>query len=279
MILTIEPLSGVTIKKVLGTKPPKQVGSTPLKPDTPHPLKKKRDSSEDSEEKNEATPSSTNQLSEEQKLREIEEQKIFEIAEAQPGKETPEYIYLGDFYSEETRDIVFYLQLPHHPEPTAEFKIANLSLNYYNVISEKYEKVTAECFVKRSPEIPVIQTRDFALDLQINRLTAAAAMEEAQGQNKDITKARQILLTAISRLKTSISVEDPFTQSLIADLNEILGDMKDKASFEKVAVAKMVWIADAHQKQRAVGKAGISYQNSAKKKMQDKAKEYSKSKK
>jgi len=44
MILTIEPLSGVTIKKVLGTKPAKQVALapvTPLKPDTPHPKKRK----------------------------------------------------------------------------------------------------------------------------------------------------------------------------------------------------------------------------------------------
>jgi len=293
MILTIEPLSGVTIKKVLGSKPPKQSGGggggTPLKVDTPHPGKKTQaQGSSSNEDENDNDDDQILQKekkdqklreTEEQKLREIEEQKLRDIEEAQPGKETPEYLQLGDFYSEETRDIVFYLQLPSHPEPTPEFKIANITMNYYNVITEKYDKVSAQCVVKRSPEIPVSQTRDFSLDLQINRLTAAAAMEEAQTHNHDMAKARQIISTAIARLKASISVQDPFTESLIADLNEILGDMKDKATFERVAVAKMAWKGDAHKKQRAIGSAGTGYQTSAKSKMQAKAKEYSKEKK
>jgi len=151
-------------------------------------------------------------------------------------------------------------------------------MHYYNVITEKYDKVSTPCFVRRSPEIPVIQTRDFSLDLQINRLTAAAAMEEAQTK-KDLNQAKQLVQAAIARLKTSISAADPFTQSLIADLQEILGDMKDKTTFQKVAVAKMAWKGDAHMKQRATGNAGISYQNKAKQKMQIKAKEYSMKKK
>jgi hypothetical protein len=151
-------------------------------------------------------------------------------------------------------------------------------MHYYNVITQKYDKVSTPCFVRRSPEIPVIQTRDFSLDLQINRLTAAAAMEEAQTK-KDLNQAKQLVQAAIARLKTSISAADPFTQSLIADLQEILGDMKDKTTFQKVAVAKMAWKGDAHMKQRATGNAGISYQNKAKQKMQIKAKEYSMKKK
>jgi len=208
----------------------------------------------------------------------VEDQKRLELEEAAPGKDTPEVMLLGDFYSEETRDVVFYLQLPEYLEPTPEFKVANVSLHYYNVISERYDKISTTCYVKRSPEIPVIQTRDFALDLQINRLTAAAAMEEAQTKT-DLNQAKQLVISAITRLKNSISANDPFTQSLIADLQEILGDMKDKSSFQKVAVAKMAWKGDAHMKQRAVGNAGITYQNSAKFSMQEKAKVYSKSKK
>jgi len=53
MVLTIEPLSGVTIKKVLGSKPPKSIGAAATSathPDTPHPRKKKISSSESSEE-------------------------------------------------------------------------------------------------------------------------------------------------------------------------------------------------------------------------------------
>jgi len=151
--------------------------------------------------------------------------------------------------------------------------VANITLNYYNVLTETYEKVSVPCFVRRSPEIPVQQTRDFSLDLQINRLTAAAAMEEAQTK-KDVNQARQLVSSAISRLKSSISADDHFTQSLIADLQEILEDMKDTNTFQKVAVAKMAWKGDAHKKQRQVGNAGGSYQTSAKVSMQLKAKEY-----
>jgi len=247
---------------------------SPGKIDTPHPRKKQVSSSEsDEEEKKSPTTESADQ-----KLLDIEEQKKLELEEAAPGKDATEHLFLGDFYSEETRDIVFYVQLPKTEQPIPEFKLANISLHYYNVITEKYDKVSTVCVVKRSPEIPIIQTRDYSLDLQINRLTAAAAMEEAQTKT-DLNEAKKLVQTAIARLKLSISAADPFTQSLIADLQEILGDMKDKTSFQKVAVAKMAWKGDAHMKQRAAGNAGISYQNNAKQKMQMKAKEYSKSKK
>jgi len=147
-----------------------------------------------------------------------------------------------------------------------------ITLNYYNVITETYDKVSVPCSVKRSPEIPVFQTRDFQLDLQINRLTAAAAMEEAQVL-KDMNQAKKIVQTAIARLKGSISASDPFTQSLLDDLEEILGDMKDNSSFQRVAVAKMAWKGNAHLNQRCAGRAGVGYQNKAKMSMQMKAKE------
>jgi hypothetical protein len=282
MILTIEPLSGVTIKKVLGSKPPKSSGAKASKvTDISAPKKVCQVDDEDIDffgGEQTISPPAPDALEEQQKLNETEEQKKLQIEEAAPGKDTPENLFLGDFYSEETRDVVFYVQLPPHMEPTPEFNIATVSLHYYNVISERYDKVSTTCSVKRSPEIPVIQTRDFALDLQINRLTAAAAMEEAQTKT-DLNQAKQVVLSAITRLKNSISANDPFTQSLIADLQEILGDMKDKSSFQKVAVAKMAWKGDAHMKQRAVGSAGITYQTSAKYSMQEKAKVYSKEKK
>jgi len=279
MILTIEPLSGVTIKKVLGSKPPKSAKAPPPAGDLRAPKKVcVVDEDNDIDIEPEIDPLPPDSLEEQQKRNETEEQKRLELEETAPGKDTPETLSLGDFYSEETRDVVFYVQLPPHLEPTPEFNIANVSLHYYNVISERYDKVSTICTVKRSPEIPVIQTRDFALDLQINRLTAAAAMEEAQTKT-DVNQAKQVVNSAITRLKNSISAGDPFTQSLIADLQEILGDMKDKSSFQRVAVAKMAWKGDAHMKQRAVGSAGITYQTSAKYSMQEKAKVYSKEKK
>jgi len=281
MILTIEPAPGVTIKRVLGSKPPKQQQPQPAtgalaspKVDTPHPNKKTSSDSEDSSMDEDKPSEELQKQEEEKKLQEIERQKLYEAEEAAPGKDSPENLFLGDFYSEETRDVVFYVQLPHNPQPDPEFKIATVTLNYYNVITEKHDRVSVSCFVRRSPEIPTQQTRDLALDLQINRLTAAAAMEEAQ--TKDINQAKQVVTSAITRLKAAISSSDPFTQTLIGDLEEILGDMKDKNSFEKVAVAKMAWKGNAHKNQRACGDAGVTYQNKSKVSMQMKAKEYSK---
>jgi len=56
-----------------------------------------------------------------------------------------------------------------------------------------------------------------------------------------------------------------------------LADMKDTRSYQAVAAKKMAWKGDAHTKQRAVGRAGGSYQTSAKQKMQEKAITYEKS--
>lgn len=283
MILTIEPAPGVTIKQVLGAKPPKQqkakdnaLGS-PIRVDTPHPSKNNKTSSESSdseeEEKKSTPPEDLQKEQEAKKLQELEQQKQFEAEEAAPGKDSPEYLFFGDFYSEETRDVVFYVQLPEISQPDPDFKIATVTLNYYNVITEKYDRVSIPCVIRRSPEIPKQQTRDMALDLQINRLTAAVAMEDAQ--TKNMVEAKKVVTTAITRIKTSISSGEPLSQTLIADLEEILGDMKDSSSFQKVAVAKMAWKGNAHKNQRAVGSAGVTYQNKAKSSMQSKAVEYS----
>jgi len=208
----------------------------------------------------------------------LEEKQKRDAEEAAPGKDSPEHLFLGDFYSEESRDIVFQIQLPSIKKEDQEFKIANVTLRYYNILTESYDMVESSCYIKRSPDTPVDQKRDYALDLQINRLIAAGAMEEAQ-KIKDLPKARAVVNDAIVRIKGSISVEDKFTKGLIDDLNEILGDMKDTSTFQRVAVAKMAWKGDAHSKQRQVGDAGGSYQTSAKTNMQSKAKNFSMEKK
>jgi len=163
--------------------------------------------------------------------------------------------------------LVFYLQLPGLSVPEPDFKIAKVILNYYNVMNCRYEKIVTVCEVKRSPEIPKEQMRDYQMDLQINRLTTATAMEQAQSKT-DLNQAREIISNAIEQLKGSVSASDLFTVSLIADLQEILNDMKDRETFQRVAVAKMAWKGDAHEQQRTIGSAGIQYINSQKKEMQ-----------
>jgi len=192
-----------------------------------------------------------------------------------PGKSEPETIALGDFYSEETRDVICCMQLPAVTDENPEFPIATVTLEYCNVASNETEKVTCVCSVKRSLKAEKNQKRDFELDKQINRLTAAAAMEDAQQVGlSDLNKARQIIKDAISSIEKSISAGDAFSASLIADLEDILSDMKNRTSYQQVAAKKMVWKGDAHTKQRAIGSAGESYQTKPKAKMQTKAKNY-----
>jgi len=152
-----------------------------------------------------------------------------------------------------------------------------VTLEYFNVITNKFELVTNTCYVKRSRDTDKNQKRDSELDKQINRLTAAAAMEAAQQIGRDdLVKARQIISDAISQIKRSISGSDPFSVELVEDLADILSDMKDSSSYEKKAAKKMVWKGEAHKKQRAVGAAGASYQTKSKTEMQSKAVSYEK---
>jgi len=131
----------------------------------------------------------------------------------------------------------------------------------------RYEKVSTQCSVIRSPEIPREQVRDYDLDLQINRLMTAATLEEAR-KNSDMNAARQSLINTLAMLKSSITASDPYVGNLIQDLEEVLGDMRDQQTFQRVAVAKMAWMGDAHEQQRSVGQAGNSYITETKKKMQ-----------
>jgi len=196
-----------------------------------------------------------------------------------PGKKDPEHISLGNIYSEESRDIVCQMQLPKISEDHEKFHVATVELKYFNVITNQYEVVSSPCYIRRSHAAKKSQTRDVNLDKQINRLLAARAMEEAHEIGKsDLPKGRKVISDAILLIKESISAGDALSQELVSDLEEILADMKDSVSYEKKAAKKMAWKGDAHQKQRAVGKAGGSYQTSAKQKMQDKSAMYTEKK-
>jgi len=207
--------------------------------------------------------------------KEVEEVEKARVAqEDTPGKKDPENICLGNFYSEETRDVVCQMQLPAVASDSEKFHVATIVLTYQNVMTNTYEKVTTNCFIGRSHNAPV-QSRDFDLDKQINRLIAAHAMEEArQIGPENLQQARKIISDAISHIKSSLSVGDSLCADLLNDLEDILRDMKDSSSYEKKAKKKMAWKGDAHGKQRAVGGAGGGYQTSAKSCMQIKAAGY-----
>jgi len=109
--------------------------------------------------------------------------------------------------------------------------------------------------------------RDFFLDRQRNRLQAAETIETAKkiADSGDLEKARTMVKTTMATIDQSISAKDELCKQFNVDLKEALDGMVDRQEYQEKGMKKMAWKAQAHEKERAVGKGG--YDTSAKMKM------------
>jgi len=114
------------------------------------------------------------------------------------------------------------------------------------------------------------QVCDYFLDVQRNRLNVADAINRSKqvGDSGDLPKARSILEKEIENIQNSMSAKDDLSKKMIDDLKDALNDMQDKKDYFEKAQKKMVWKAQAHSQERAVGKG--SYETSAKMEMKKK---------
>jgi len=182
-------------------------------------------------------------------------------------------INLGDIYSEESRDIVVMINVPAITAPINEFSPAvNIKLTYFNVTSNKQEQRTTTGYIKRPSETPADQPINLNIDRQRNRLTAAAAMDQASNVNKSDKdargNARDILEAAIKSIKQSATAEDKMCIALVNDLQESVGELEDRNNDYVSVQKKMFAKGGCHSRQR--GQVDM-YENSAKNKMKEKA--------
>ena len=167
-------------------------------------------------------------------------------------------VRLGDIYSEETRNIVCNVNVPTITSEVDSFSIIEFSVSYFNTLTRNLEKITTIATIKRPSETPKNQVIDQSLDRQKNRLITADVIENARkiADVGDLKLAREHLQNAIGQIKNSPSGSDELCKVLIADLEESHKDMENKAEYHSKGVKKMMWKAQAHEKERCVGKGG-----------------------
>eukprot|EP00028_Trichosphaerium_sp_Am-I-7-wt_P005722 CAMPEP_0168528160 /NCGR_PEP_ID=MMETSP0405-20121227/13081_1 /TAXON_ID=498012 /ORGANISM="Trichosphaerium sp, Strain Am-I-7 wt" /LENGTH=460 /DNA_ID=CAMNT_0008551507 /DNA_START=13 /DNA_END=1395 /DNA_ORIENTATION=+ len=160
---------------------------------------------------------------------------------------------LGDMYSEERRNVVAQFELPACGE-SEEFVVATYKTEFFNVMSCVNAVIEQKVVIKRKSELPKEQTRDYFMDVQINRIISSDAMEEGQVVGKsDLKKAQGIVDAAIKYVKESISASDALCIEMIEDLEEIRADMKDRVTYKNKASKKMQSKAMKHRRERGCG--------------------------
>ena len=70
--------------------------------------------------------------------------------------------------------------LPPLDKEIESFDVAEFNLSYFNVVTMSQDKISCIATMKRPSTTPEGQIRDFFLDRQRNRITAAQVMEEAR---------------------------------------------------------------------------------------------------
>jgi Mg-chelatase subunit ChlD len=165
-------------------------------------------------------------------------------------------VRLGDIQSEEKRDIIIVVDLPALDCAEPSFPILKISLSYKNVVTSSMEKKSIVVAVLR-PEITPEQKRDHNLDKQHNRIIAAEALEQASeaGEKGDLQKGKDILTTAISRIKESVSASDEFCVTLVSDLEKCKAGLANKETFKHTGHQTMTHNYMAHSYQRSTNVA------------------------
>lgn len=106
----------------------------------------------------------------------------------------------------------------------------------------------------------IIVQSDFFLDRQRNRLQAADAIANAKAiaDSGDLDKAKSVIQRCMDDIQESLSGKDELCSTLLSDLTEAKDGMKSKNEYYEKGSKKMAWKAQAHEKERAVGKGGYS---------------------
>jgi hypothetical protein len=187
-------------------------------------------------------------------------------------------ITIGDIQSEESRDIIFFLELPAIPSDMPEFPIGQVSLRYISAISAEKEMEEETVYIQRSLEIsPENSLPNIEVAKNKNRLVAAEAMETAAevGAAGDLVTARNLIETAMDSINSSAAVADPFCAGLVEDLKLCQDNMSDKQKWNEKGVFIAKNNCNSHWVQRSNNvnmKAQQSYQTSARNEMQSKVK-------
>ncbi|CAF3369228.1 unnamed protein product [Rotaria sp. Silwood2] len=126
---------------------------------------------------------------------------------------------LNDLNSEESRNIVFQLNVPALVEqPNNNDVIGRVSIEYTDAINGRQIHTSAVPFLlarpaQLAPDSPLLVV-NYALDLQRNRAETSRVLKEAVNE-PNYERARELLNVQLAKIRASVSAQDPLCQKLI----------------------------------------------------------------
>eukprot|EP01130_Rhizamoeba_saxonica_P006624 TRINITY_DN2631_c0_g1_i1.p1 TRINITY_DN2631_c0_g1~~TRINITY_DN2631_c0_g1_i1.p1 ORF type:complete len:488 (+),score=87.75 TRINITY_DN2631_c0_g1_i1:93-1556(+) len=147
-------------------------------------------------------------------------------------------IQMGCIFTGDERSVLFRLSLRKMRDPLNIHRLLSISIEYKNSLTGRVE-IVETCVDAVRPAMPLIQRMPIALDQHINRYSAATALTEAiMLSNKlQFPNAQEKLKNTVASIKKSQSANTLYCRSLVADLNDVISNMKDYVTYQTGAHA------------------------------------------
>eukprot|EP00591_Stephanopyxis_turris_P000546 CAMPEP_0195507294 /NCGR_PEP_ID=MMETSP0794_2-20130614/763_1 /TAXON_ID=515487 /ORGANISM="Stephanopyxis turris, Strain CCMP 815" /LENGTH=528 /DNA_ID=CAMNT_0040633927 /DNA_START=47 /DNA_END=1633 /DNA_ORIENTATION=+ len=149
-------------------------------------------------------------------------------------------INVGDFYAEETRDVLFELRLSNAPSETAVPHVS-VTLSYMDVIHKKAAaSVPVECSIGRPPNGELSPT-DMHVESQWLRVRVIQEMEaadrEARGNNLEAASKR--MQRNIDFILASPANQQPMVMALKTDAQDVIRGFKSASQYRSMGTHTM----------------------------------------
>jgi hypothetical protein len=151
---------------------------------------------------------------------------------------------MGSVSHQECRSVLCRLSLRKMTEDLSEHCLLKVVVQYKNLLTNSMESVESLLKVSRpsiSPPntryfqvtLPVfIFSRPLELDMQLNRLLAVSAIDDALLlAKKDLNGAREVIKDTIQSVESSASRGEPYCEDLVTDLRQCMSGLSENVYF------------------------------------------------
>jgi len=171
-------------------------------------------------------------------------------------------VSINDIQSEENRDIIFELTLPSLNEKKEKQPIIQITAQYKNVVKNQNELKSIVSEVDRD-DTKDVGERNYDIDLQVNRVVAADAMNNADklAQEGKLDEARKILDTAAQAINQSKTAKEVYSVNLVKDIANVQSNLQDRKQYDKIGSKVLKMKKEVHKFQRSVQSSNINNNN------------------
>ena len=191
--------------------------------------------------------------------------KILNVYHKQAVKrsETSYTVNLGDFYADESRDVLFEIHLSTDAPSDDAVPHVKIALNYMDTVHKKPAAFgPIECKIHRPPNDEVSSPNGH-VEVQWLRVQTVQAIEEAdsQARGNDLSGARSRLQSTISLITASAaySADSPLIMAMQTDLQDVLNGFRSAEQYRSVGTHWAANKGTCMMKQRCMASSASTY--------------------